>query len=354
MLFIVSPIFLHSTTSAVKLGVDQFFAEKHYVALENKKIGLIINHTSLNSALIPTDHLFKSHGSKLNVVALFSPEHGFNGSMRAFEKVPDDLSHPIPIYSLHGETRRPTEAMLKGIDVLIFDIQDVGSRNYTYASTLFYAMEEAAKRSIAVIVLDRPNPVNGLIIDGPLLDDKYRSFIGYINVPVCHGMTIGELALFFNNEYHVGCNLKVVKMQGWNRNMTFKDTKLPWVPTSPNIPEPTTPIYYLTTGILGELSIVNMGVGYTLPFKIIGAPFIDALKFAEHLNNQRLPGVKFLPYHFRPYFGKYKDVDCHGVMINVQDEYAYRPITTQLMIIGSLKSLYPKRSQSDFKRIEGE
>ena len=196
--------------------------------------------------------------------------------------------------------------MLKGIDLLIYDIQDIGSRSYTFLSTLLYVMEEAAKQQIKVMVLDRPNPINGIVMDGPMLEEKWRSFLGYINVPYCHGMTIGELAQYFNGEYKIGCDLEVIPMKGWKRTMSFKDTHLPWVPTSPHVPEAETALVYPVTGILGELGIVNIGIGYTLPFKLIGAPWIQAEAFAEQLNQQQFPGVRFLPFYYRPFYGKFE------------------------------------------------
>ena len=231
--------------------------------------------------------------------------------------------------------------MLKGIDVLIYDIQEVGVRSYTYATTLFYVMEEAAKKNIRVIVLDRPNPINGLVVDGPMLDEGYRSFLGYINVPYCHGMTIGELARFFNEEYQVGCSLKVIPMVGWKRSMTYRDTGLAWMPTSPQIPESETTLYYPATGILGCLEIVSIGGGFSLPFQVIGAPWIDAKKFAEHLTEQKLPGVSFVPFHFRPFWGAFKGKICHGVKIMVTNPRAFRPVAVDFMILGILKNLYP-------------
>ncbi|MDN3507502.1 MAG: DUF1343 domain-containing protein, partial [Simkaniaceae bacterium] len=282
---------------------------------------------------------------------LFTPEHGLNGNAYASEKIKDEKLGSRPVYSLHGETRRPTEKMLEGLDLLIYDIQDVGVRSYTYATTLFYAMEEAAKKKIPLLVFDRPNPINGKLIDGPMLDEKWRSFIGYIDTPYCHGMTIGELAAFFNAEYKIGCDLKVIKMQGWKREMTFADTKLRWVPTSPHIPEADTPLFYATTGMLGELGIVNIGIGYTLPFKVVGASFIDAEKYAELLNTQKLPGVHFLPFHYRPFYGSYKGVDCHGVLIQVTDRATYHPLDAQFALIGILKSLYPDQVRAALSKI---
>jgi uncharacterized protein YbbC (DUF1343 family) len=325
----------------VKLGSDCLFEDVNLASLTGKRVALLTNQTGLDSTLRSTmEQLIEKQGP-YQVVALFSPEHGLQGVSFAGEKVGDTKMGKIPCYSLHGNHRRPTEEMLKGIDVIIYDIQDVGSRCYTYTTTLFYMMEEAAKRKIEVIVLDRPNPMGGVIVDGPMLQEKEKSFLGYINVPYCHGMTIGELALFFNREYHVECKLKVIPMKGWKREMRFLDTGLMWTPTSPQIPEDDTPIYYPVTGVLGELELVNIGVGYTLPFKIIGTPWIDADKFAAALTNQKLPGVKFLPFHFKPFFGPYKHKECHGVRLVVTDVTLFRPVTAGYLIMGVLKSLYP-------------
>jgi uncharacterized protein YbbC (DUF1343 family) len=232
--------------------------------------------------------------------------------------------------------------MLKNIDVILYDIQEIGCRSYTFATTLYYVMEEAAKFGIEVIVLDRPNPLGGLMVDGPMLQDSSRSFASYINIPYCHGMTIGELARFFNIEYRVKCRLTVIPMKGWRRYMTFQETGLVWIPTSPQIPEADTPFFYPTTGLLGGLSLVNIGVGYTLPFKIVGAPWIDATQLAAVLNRQKLIGVKFLPFHFKPFFGLYKHEECHGIRLIITDPHHYHPVTIDYLIMGVLKSLYPK------------
>ncbi len=326
-------------SAAVSPGIDVFFDEGHFEGLQEKRAALLTNHTGVDSQMRSTFDRLKE---KIQITALFSPEHGINGQHYAFEKVKDGAESGIPIYSLHGKTRRPTPEMLKNIDVLIYDIQSTGVRSYTYQTTLFYAMEEAAKLGIEVIVLDRPNPINGLVVDGPMLEEKWRSFIGYINVPYCHGMTIGELAKFFNEEYKIGCKLKVILMKGWERSMSYRDTGLAWIPPSPNVPEPDTPLFCSTTGILGELSMLNIGVGFTLPFKIVGAPWINAQDFAEKLNAQKLPGVHFQPFHFRPFWGLYKGQDCQGVLIHITDTKIYKPLSVQFLLLGIIKSLYPK------------
>jgi len=337
------PISLFSTP-IIELGVDQFFKNGHERLIKNKKVALLTNQTGRTSNNQSTIELFLERAKNYQVIALFCPEHGLDGKAYAFEKIKDgSFNKKLPIYSLHGSTRRPTKKMLTDIDVIIFDIQDIGTRAYTYATTLFYVMEEAAKYNISVIVLDRPNPINGLIVDGPMLESKFRSFIGYINVPYCHGMTIGELAGFFNHEYNVNCRLKVIPMKGWKREMSFEETGLQWIPPSPNIPESTTPFFSATTGILGELGIVNIGIGYTLPFKLVGAPWINADQLAAALNKQKIPGAYFLPFHYRPFYGSCKGKDCHGVKIQIINHKIYRPLTTQYYILGILKSLYPKQ-----------
>ncbi len=348
--FLASLVFLllaHPCFAAkVELGVDVFFQDGLISELKGKRVGLITNQTGVNSGLVATIDLFLEQAEGVQLVALFSPEHGISGQAYASELVGHKKGKlGIPIYSLHGKVRRPTEAMLKGIDVLVYDIQDIGSRSYTYTTTLFYMMEEAAKKKIPVIVLDRPNPINGITVDGPMMEEKWRSYIGYVNVPYCHGMTVGELARYFNEKYAVGCSLKVICMRGWKRSMSYKDTGLHWVPTSPHIPEADSAFFYASTGILGELGIVNIGVGYTLPFKVIGAPWIKAQELSDQLNLQKLPGVSFIPFFYRPFYGIYKEKDCQGVMIVITNEHLYRPLAVQYMLIGLLKNLYPAQVQ---------
>ncbi len=348
----VSLFFLNFLQATVELGVDVLFSSEYSKVVHKKKVGLITNQTGINKNLESTIHLFQKH-EPCTLAALFSPEHGIHGSSYAGEKVYDSRTkRNIPVYSLHGDTRRPTKKMLEGIDVLVFDIQDIGSRSYTYASTLFYVMEEAAKNKIPVVVLDRPNPINGVVVDGPMMQDKFRSFVGYVNVPYCHGMTIGELSLFFNEEYKIGCHLTVVPMEGWKRTMSYKDTGLQWVPTSPYIPEQDTPFFYASTGILGVLEIVNIGIGYTQPFKLIGAPWIKAEEFARHLNEQKLPGVTFLPFYYKPFYGLYKNKDCEGVKIMITDPLRYKPIAVQYLVLGILKTLYPSEIQSKLSSLD--
>ncbi len=335
---------LHIFAAPIQLGVDVFFKEGMIEELRGKKVGLITNQTGVDSHMCSTIDLFLKSAPGVKLIALFAPEHGLTGHSYAFEEIADKKGPSnIPVYSLHGKTRRPTAEMLQGIEVLIYDIQDIGCRSYTYTTTLFYAMEEAAKHNIAFIVLDRPNPINGLIVDGPMLQQKWRSYLGYANIPYCHGMTIGELALLFNQQYHLGCQLKVVPMKGWKRSMSYADTGLTWIPTSPYIPESDTPQFYASTGLLGELSLINIGIGYTLPFKVVGAPWIRASELAQALNAQKLPGVHFVPFHYRPFYGIYKGKDCQGTLIVITNSKIYQPVSSQYMILGVLKNLYPKQ-----------
>jgi len=343
--FLLLFVFIASHSySLVRLGVDVFFSEGMIEGIKGKRIGLVTNHTGVNRELVFTYELFLKQREKAPLVALFSPEHGFFGQKGAAVDCKDlMLLRNIPIFSLYGATRRPTSEMLQGVDVLVYDIQDVGCRPYTYTTTLFYVMEEAAKRKIPVIVLDRPNPLGGLLTDGPMLEEGVRSFIGYIDVPYCHGMTIGELARYFNEEYKIQCDLQVIPMKGWSRNMSFRDTGLFWIPTSPYIPEPETPLFYATTGLIGELGILNIGIGYTLPFKIVGAPWIHAEEFARKLNQQKLPGVRFVPFYFKPIYGLYKEEECQGVLIVVVDVSLVKPVRVQQFILGVVKSMYPQK-----------
>jgi uncharacterized protein YbbC (DUF1343 family) len=354
-LLIILLVLATNTEGAVTTGMDRLFTPANQKFLKGKRVALCTNHTAINNEFKSSIQLLEENQKKVgyHLVALFGPEHGIDGSTHA-EKAVSNQKHSsgIPIYSLYGTHRRPTPEMLKNIDTIVYDIQDIGSRSYTYISTLFYIMEEAAKRNIHIIVCDRPNPINGLTIDGPMLDAHWRSFVGYIDVPYCHGMTVAELARLFNKEYKVGCRLTVIPMSGWKRSMSYKDTGLPWIPTSPHIPEPDSPLFYPTTGILGELQIASVGIGYTLPFKVVGAPWIERDRFAEHLNAQSFPGVYFKPYSFTPFYGRNAKELCHGVLIVISDPVKYRPVSTQYLILGILKSLYPRQVKQALVKME--
>ncbi len=342
---------------SVEVGLDLVFTAPYNEQLKGKKIGLITNHTAVNKRFETSVFAFlkEQKASEYELIALFAPEHGIDGDTHAGKHVHSTKSEEgLPIHSLHGETRRPTAQMLKGISLLVFDIQDIGSRSYTFATTLYYVMEEAAKQKIPVVVLDRPNPINGLIVDGPMLEQDFRSFIGYLNIPYCHGMTIGELANFFNEEYKIGCALSVVPMKGWKRWMNFEDTGLHWIPTSPNIPEATTPCFYPITGLLGDMRFVSIGIGYTLPFKVVGAPWIHPKKFAAALNAKGLPGVHFYPFHFQPTSGSFVQKPCKGVLLKITNPRSFLPVTTAFAIMCGLKEQYPKQMAKAIKDLKAK
>ena len=324
----------------VKLGVE-VLVEKRLDLIKGKKVGLITNRSGTDSRLNSSiDLIYNLPDVKL--IALYAPEHGIRGVLMGAVENETDQKTGLPVFSLYGKTRRPTAQMLRDVEVLLFDIQDIGSRSYTYITTLKYCLEEAAKNQIPVIVLDRPNPVNGILVDGPVLDPEFESFIGAGPIAYLHGMTIGEVGCYLNQELQINCKLEVVLMEGWKRSMSWRDTGLVWTPTSPHIPELDTAWFYPITGIFGELSAASVGVGYTLPFKIVGAPWMDAEKVSEELNRRRIPGVYFQPFSFVPFYNKFKDEPCNGFRIIIRDETTLRPVATGYHIIDVLLKSYPE------------
>jgi len=288
--------------------------------------------------------LNKAQGVKL--VALFSPEHGIRGI--ADEKVSDskDEATGLPIYSLYGETRRPKPEQLKDLDALVFDIQDVGVRFYTYISTLGYVLEEAAKVKLPVVVLDRPNPIGGVDVDGPIADGDKLSFISYHTIPTRHGLTIGELAQLFNRQRNIGADVRVIKMEGWRRSMWFDETNLTWVNPSPNMRSLTEATLYPGVGLL-ETTNVSVGRGTDTPFEMVGAPWMQGDKLADLLNQRGLQGVRFVPVRFTPNASVFKGEPCGGVNIVVTDRAAFRPLLTGIEIALALRKLYPNEWKVD-------
>jgi uncharacterized protein YbbC (DUF1343 family) len=330
----------------VKLGVD-VLTERGFQPLAGKRIGLITNPTGVNRELRSTvDILYNAPGVEL--VALFGPEHGVRGEIPAGEKITDatDAATGLPVRSLYGATRKPTAAMLSDIDVLVFDIQDIGSRSYTYISTMAAAMEAAAEHGKAFVVLDRPNPLGGEKIEGRVLDMEYKSFVGYLPIPYLHGMTVGELAHMINEEGWLGdgrkCDLQVIEMEGWKRDMQWADTGLRWVPTSPHVPHANTAAYYACTGIMGELRVMSEGVGYPLPFELAGHPDIDPTRLAEDLNRRDLAGVYFRPMYFQPYYGPYAKETVAGVQIYLSDMARAELTAIQFHIMDAVRQHYPE------------
>ncbi len=325
-------------SAKVLTGID-VLERDNFKPLAGMRIGLVTNHTGRNREGRQTiDVLHKAPGVKL--VALFSPEHGIRGL--ADEKVSDskDESTGLPIYSLYGETRRPKAEQLKDLDALVFDIQDIGARFYTYISTLGYIMEEAAKVKLPVFVLDRPNPIGGVDVEGPIADSDKLSFISYHTIPTRHGLTIGELAQLFNKQRNIGAEVRVIKMEGWRRTMWFDETSLTWINPSPNMRSLTEATLYPGVGLL-ETTNVSVGRGTDTPFEIVGAPWIQGDKLADHLNQRGLPGVRFVPVHYTPKASVFKDEACGGVNIIITDRATFRPLLTGIEMALALRKLYP-------------
>lgn len=332
----------------VTTGLEELEAD-NFSILRGKNVGLVTNPTGIDRNLrSAVDIIFNAPGVKL--VALYGPEHGVRGEFTAGEHITsgNDPATGIPVFSLYGPTRKPTAEMLKGVDVLVYDIQDIGSRSYTFISTLGMIMEAAAENSIEVIVLDRPNPLGGNRIEGAITHPGFFSFVSQFAIPYVYGLTVGELALFLNGEGMLEggkkCDLKVVTMKGWRRDMLFSETGLPWVPSSPQVPNGDSPLFYPATGIAGELYVVSIGVGYTLPFQLFAADWIDAEALAGALNDLKLPGVIFRPIHFKPYYSTLQGKMVHGVQIHLTDPSTAPLTLLQFYIMQECHRMWPDRN----------
>ncbi|WP_430039792.1 exo-beta-N-acetylmuramidase NamZ family protein [Peribacillus simplex] len=324
----------------VSPGIEVLLKEEKN-ALSGKKVGLITNPTGIDSKLTSIVDLLNDDPD-INLTALFGPEHGVRGDAQAGASVEYyiDEKTGLPVYSLYGKTKKPTPEMLRDVEVLVFDIQDVGTRYYTYIYTMAYAMEAAKENDIPFIVLDRPNPQGGESVDGPVLEPEFSSFVGLYPIPLKHGMTVGELATLFNKEFKIGADLKVIKMTGWKRDMDYDDTGLPFVLPSPNMPTVSTTFVYPATGLI-EGTNVSEGRGTTKPFELIGAPYINSDELAGKLNALRLPGVKFRAASFTPTFSKHAGKLSHGVEIYITDREEFKAVPTGLHIIKTIQDLYP-------------
>ncbi|WP_251025076.1 MULTISPECIES: exo-beta-N-acetylmuramidase NamZ domain-containing protein [unclassified Bacillus (in: firmicutes)] len=324
----------------VSPGIEVLLKDEKNV-LSGKKVGLITNPTGIDSKLTSIVDLLHDDPD-INLTALFGPEHGVRGDAQAGASVEYyiDEKTGLPVYSLYGKTKKPTPEMLKDVEVLVFDIQDVGTRYYTYIYTMAYAMEAAKENDIPFIVLDRPNPQGGETVDGPVLEPEFSSFVGLYPIPLKHGMTVGELATLFNKEFKIGADLKVIKMKGWKRDMDYDDTGLPFVLPSPNMPTVSTTFVYPATGLI-EGTNVSEGRGTTKPFELIGAPYINSDELAGKLNALRLPGVKFRAASFTPTFSKHAGKLSHGVEIYITDREEFKAVPTGLHIIKTIQDLYP-------------
>ncbi|TDK23010.1 DUF1343 domain-containing protein [Luteimonas aestuarii] len=321
-------------------GIDVLLLDGAHL-VEGKRVGLVTNPTGVDRDLRSSIDRLAAHPG-VTLVALYGPEHGVRGDAQAGDQVGStrDPRTGVPVHSLYGEHREPTAAMLQGVDVLVFDIQDVGARFYTYPYTLANVMRAARRAGIPVVVPDRPNPVGGVQVEGPVLEPEYASFVGQYAIPIRHGMTLGELARLFNEGFDIGAELHVVPMRGWRRDAVEPGHALPWVLPSPNMPTPDTALVYPGTGLV-EGTNLSEGRGTTRPFELIGAPYVDADVLADRMNALDLPGVRFRPAWFTPTFSKHAGELCGGVQLHVTDADAFRPVRTGIALLAALQSLYP-------------
>ncbi|GAB4576405.1 MAG: DUF1343 domain-containing protein [Anaerolineae bacterium] len=325
----------------VVLGLENFLADpREYV--QDRRVGLVVSASSFDHRLVST--VERMHAApQVMLTALFGPEHGLRGEAQAGEKVAASRDHVtgLPVYSLYGDSRKPTPDMLADVDVLVIDMQDAGSRFYTYLYTMAYVMQAGAEHNRSVVVLDRPAPLGGLAVQGPVLDPAFASFVGLYPLPVRYGMTIGECARLFNTAFGIGCDLTVVPMRGWQRTMWYDDTDLPFIPPSPNLPTLDSLICYPGTCLVEGTSL-SEGRGTARPFEYIGAPWIAAPEqLAADLNALELPGVRFRAVYFRPSFSKYAGEICRGVHVFVTDRQVFHPVETGVTLLQVIKARYP-------------
>lgn len=358
-LLVAAPLFafINQASAAdvkVKTGIE-VLRDRGFEGLAGKRVGLVTNPSGVDSQLRSTiDILFNA--PEVNLVALYGPEHGVRGDVYAGGKINDSVDEVtgLPVYSLYGATRKPTQEMLKGIDVMVYDIQDVGVRSYTFISTLGLVMEACAPLGIEVMVLDRPNPLGGNKIEGCYVEQPFNSFVSQYRIPYVYGLTVGELAVLINEEglnrgqkgdqEPVKCKLSVVPMEGWKRDMLYEATGLPWVLPSPNIPFKDSPMYYAASGICGELyGFMNIGVGYTLPFQVFGATWLDPVKLKTELESYGLEGVSFRTIWFKPFSGSQKGELVGGLQFFFTDYEKARITEVQFYVIQAVAELYPDK-----------
>ena len=338
----------------VKPGIE-VLRESGFQQLRGKRVGLVTNPSGVDSRLKSTiDILFQA--PEVNLVALYGPEHGVRGDMYAGDKVNDSVDPVtgLPVYSLYGKTRKPTPEMLAGVDVMVYDIQDVGVRSYTFISTLGLVMEACAPLGIEVMVLDRPNPLGGNKIEGCYVEQPFNSFVSQYKIPYVYGLTVGELAVLINEEglnrgqkgdqEPVKCKLSVIPMQGWTRSMLYEDTKLPWVLPSPNIPFSDSPMYYAASGVCGELyGFMNIGIGYTLPFQVFGAVWLDPQALKSRLESYDIEGVSFRTIWYKPFAGSLKGQLVKGLQFFFTDYEKARITEVQFLVMQAVAELYPDK-----------
>ncbi len=331
----------------VKPGIE-VLKDNAFKQIAGKKVGLLTNPTGIDSHLKSTiDILFEAKDVEL--VALYAPEHGVRGDIYAGGAVKDakDSATGIPVYSVYGKNRKPSLEFLKDVDAVIFDIQDIGCRSYTFVSSLGLMMEACAEAGKEFIVLDRPNPLGGERVEGNLVEDGYYSFVSQFKIPYLYGLTLGELAQMLNGEKllkdGIQCKLTVIPMEGWKRDMLYEDTGLPWVLPSPHIPQVETSKYYPVSGILGELGYISIGIGYTLPFQLFVAEWIDGSELSKRMNNLKLPGIEFRPIYITPFYGDKKGLYCGGVQVFITDYKIARLVEVQFLVMEELANMYPDK-----------
>ena len=342
--------FFAGTAFAQKIRIQtgiEVLKNSNFKILEGKRVGLITNPTGVDNQLKSTIDILHE-APNVNLVALFGPEHGVRGDVHAGDHV-DNSSDPttgLPVGSLYGKTRKATPDMLKGIDVLVYDIQDIGCRSFTYISTMGLAMEAAAENNIEFVVLDRPNPLGGLKVEGNLAEDGYISFVSQFKIPYLYGLTCGELAQMLNEENMLAkqCKLTVVKMKGWKRKMDYTQTGLQWIPSSPHIPHAHSAFFYPVSGIVGEVGYLSIGVGYTIPFQMFAADWIKAEEFASALNNLHLPGVHFRPMHLKPFYSVGAGTQMQGVQVHLTDYQKANLSEIQFYVMQVIAQLYPDKA----------
>ena len=342
--------FFTGTAFAQKIRIQtgiEVLKNSNFKILEGKRVGLITNPTGVDNQLKSTIDILHE-APNVNLVALFGPEHGVRGDVHAGDHV-DNSSDPttgLPVGSLYGKTRKATPDMLKGIDVLVYDIQDIGCRSFTYISTMGLAMEAAAENNIEFVVLDRPNPLGGLKVEGNLAEDGYISFVSQFKIPYLYGLTCGELAQMLNEENMLAkqCKLTVVKMKGWKRKMDYTQTGLQWIPSSPHIPHAHSAFFYPVSGIVGELGYLSIGVGYTIPFQMFAADWIKAEEFASALNKLNLPGVHFRPMHLKPFYSVGVGTQMQGVQVHLTDYQKANLSEIQFYVMQVIAQLYPDKA----------
>lgn len=325
---------------AVKLGLEKVLDEKLHL-LKNLRVGLICNQASVDHRFRHAADLFFENAD-INLTTLFGPQHGIRGDVQdnMIETLhTTDRETGLPVYSLYSETREPTAEMLANVDALVFDLQDVGCRVYTFIYTMANAMKACAELGKKMIVLDRPNPINGIEVEGSLLEKGHESFVGMFPIPMRHGLTSGELAKLFNAEFSINCELEVVTMDEWSREDFYDETDAPWVMPSPNMPTVDTTVVFPAT-VYFEGTQISEGRGTTRPFEIIGAPFINSKDYAEALNLLELPGVTFRAVEFLPTFQKHAGVTCGGVFVHVLDRHIFRPVITGAALVKTCFDLY--------------